>query len=49
MAAAPIGLLDWEPPYAMEVALEKAERQNNNNNNNNNNQNIFTHKFFTVL
>ena len=26
-AIAPIGLLAWEPPYAAEVALEKAKRQ----------------------
>ena len=26
-AAAPIGPLAWEPPYAMGIALEKAKRQ----------------------
>ena len=26
-AIAPIGLLAWEPPYAMGVALEKTKRQ----------------------
>ena len=26
-ATAPIGPLDWEPPYAMGAALEKAKRQ----------------------
>ena len=25
--AAPIGPLGWEPPYAMEVALEKAKKK----------------------
>ena len=34
-AAAPIGPLAWEPPYAVGVALEKAKRQKNKKYNNN--------------